>query len=322
MEIIIEEVSRDHKLLHRHRVNQDTVTIGRGYHNDIILSDPHACPEHLSLNFDGESWQLTDKDSVNGTFLVRGRSKKQNADQQSIQDGDLIVLGKSQLRVIFKERQVAETIALSPYEHLIDIIRHPVASILSIAIFFMVCAHTTYLNQVTETHNISQIFIGGIKITLLFAIWPATVALVSQLTKNDPRILAQLGISFTFFSLMWLSDKLEALIIFNSASNSGIVLLYTVIPLLLAFSLFWLNTYVSFHVSARRRLVSALSITAVFFGGSALIQYSKQPEFNPYPSYDSTLMTPSFIISSSSSVDEFITESQHLFEQAKEKAKE
>lgn len=318
-DIIIEEITRNHKLLHRHRLTQNNITIGRNYQNDIILTDPHICPKHLSLSYSQDEWRINDNNSVNGTSLENSDDKKQDGNQQVLNDGDVIILGKSQLRILFKNHQVADTIAFSPFESLIDLIRHPVAVFTSIALFILIAANISYLNQPTET-NISQLFVSAFSMSLLFALWPAGVALVSHLTKHDPRILAQLGISFTFFILMWLSDLLEEIIAFNSASNSVLGLIIALVPIGLAFSLFWLNSYIGFHVSAKRRIVVALSITALLFGGSYLLQYSKKPEFNPQPQYNSIIMAPSYLIAPSNSVDSFIEQSNALFEQANKAA--
>ena len=320
-EIIIEEISRNHKLLHRHKLNRNEVSIGRNYHNDIILTDPHICPQHLSLKYSQGIWHLSDNNSVNGTLLENSLDKRQDAHQQVISDGDVIILGKSQLRILFSDHQVSDTIALSPFESLIDLIRHPIAVFINVALFMLIAGNISYLNQQVET-NISQLFVSAFSMSLLFSLWPAGVALVSHLTKNEPRILAQFGISFVFFILMWFSDLLEEIVAFNSASNSALGLLTALLPILLAFSLFWLNSYIGFHMSAKRRAVVAISITALLFGGTYLLQYSKKREFNPHPNYNATIMAPVFLIAPSKSVDDFIKQSNDLFEQANKAALE
>lgn len=320
-EIIIEEISRNHKLIHRHKLTRNEVSIGRNYQNDIILTDPHICPQHLSLKYSQGIWHLNDNNSVNGTLLDNNQNRRQDAHQQVINDGDVIILGKSQLRILFSDHKVSETIALSPFESLIDLIRHPIAVFISLAVFMLIAGNISYLNQQVET-NISQLFVSAFSMSLLFSLWPAGVALVSHLTKNEPRILAQFGISFVFFILMWFSDLLEEIVAFNSASNSALGLLAALLPILLAFSLFWLNSYIGFHMSAKRRAIVAISITALLFGGTYLLQYSKKREFNPHPNYNATIMAPVFLIAPSNSVDDFVKQSNDLFEQASKAALE
>jgi len=316
-EIIIEEISRNHKLLHRHKLSQQQIHIGRDYHNDIILADPHICPSHLSIEQVNGQWQITDNQTVNGSFIENVNEKKHVADRHIINDGDVITLGKSQLRILFTNHPVEPTLAFSPFESFINLMRHPVALLLSIALFTLIAGGVFYLNTPKDV-NFSQLLVPTIGMALGFALWPAGVALVSHLSKHDARIMTQLGISFAFFNLMWFSDFLESIITFNSASGSIAPLFVMFTSIVLAFSLFWLNGYIGFHMSSKRRIIVAASITLLLFGGSYLVQYSKKPEFNPRPQYDATIMMPSFLITSSASVDDFIEDSSKLFDKTKE----
>jgi len=318
-EIIIEEISKGHKLLHRHKLTKKQIHIGRDYHNDIIISDPHICPGHLSLEFVEGHWHITDHQTVNGTFVENPKQKKHSANQHKINNGDIISLGKSQLRILFSDNKVAPTVAFSPFESFIDLMRHPVALFLSMTFFTLIASGIFYLNKPIEV-NFSQLFVPAIGMALGFALWPAGVALVSHLSKQDARMMTQLGVSFAFFNLMWFSDVLENIASFNSASNSLLPLLVMLLSVALAFSLFWLNGYIGFHMTARRRILVAASITTLLFGGGYLVQYSNKPEFNPRPQYNATIMMPSFLLAKSSSVDEFIADSSKLFDKTKEKA--
>jgi hypothetical protein len=194
--------------------------------------------------------------------------------------------------------------------------RHPLALLMSVTLFTLIAACIFYLNSAQEL-NFSQLLVPTIGMALGFALWPAGVALVSHLSKHDARVMAQLGISFTFFNLMWLSDFFENIVTFNSASGSIFPLFIMLISITLAFSLFWLNGYIGFHMTAKRRIVVAASITLLLFGGNYLVQFSNKSEFNPRPQYDATLMMPSFVFTSSSDVDEFIKDSNKLFEKTK-----
>ncbi len=320
-EIIIEEISRNHKLLHRHKLSQQQIHIGRDYHNDIILADPHICPSHLSIEQVNGQWQIIDNQTINGSFIENINKKKHSANHHIIRDGDVITLGKSQLRILFTNHPVEPTVAFSPFESFINLMRHPVALLFSIALFTLIAGGIFYLNTPKEV-NFSQLLVPTIGMTLGFALWPAGVALVSHLSKHDARIMAQLGVSFAFFNLMWFSDFLESITIFNSASGSITPVFIMLTSIALAFSLFWLNSYIGFHMSAKRRIIVAASMTLVLFGGSYLVQYSKKPEFNPRPQYDATLMAPSFLMAQSVSVDEFIEDSSKLFDKTSKKSHE
>jgi len=321
MELIIEEISRNHKLLHRHKLDKPSIHIGRDYHNDIILADPHVCPSHISIDFIDEQWQITDNQTINGTFVENPKEKKHKANQHIVHDGDVISLGKSQLRLLFSDHVVEPTVAFSPFESFINIMRHPVALFISIAFFTLIAGSIIYFNRPIEV-NFSQLLVPAISMTLGFALWPAGVALVSHLTKHDTRIMAQLAVSFALFNLMWFSDVLETIVAFNSSSDNVLPMFVTFSSVILAFTLFWLNSYIGFHMSSKRRIMISVSLTLLLFGGSYLIQYSKKPEFNPRPSYNATIMAPSFLVMTSSSADKFIEDSSKLFDKTSKKAQE
>jgi hypothetical protein len=152
--------------------------------------------------------------------------------------------------------------------------------------------------------------------TLMFALWPAAISVVSHLTKHDARITSQLGICFIFFNLLWVSDIIERFIQFNLSSQWPLMWLVTIVPIGFAFCLFWFNCSIGFHTSERRRMVVSVGLTVLLFGGSELIKLSKKPEFSARPQYNSTLMTPNFNITASASVDEFIEDSTKLFKKA------
>ncbi|NQZ79984.1 MAG: FHA domain-containing protein [Colwellia sp.] len=312
MEIIIEEISRAHKLLGRHKFLKQNVSIGRGYQNDIIVTDPHVCAEHLHLNFDGEHWIVSDQDSINGSYLD---DSKINADQHIIKSGDILTLGKSQVRIVFPNHPVEASVSFSPFENLINIARNPLVLAASIALFAIITGWIFYLNNPLKV-TFTQLLVPAISMTLLFAVWPGAIAVISLLTKHDTRVMSQLGVCFAFFNLMWISDVIERFVHFNTSASFPFIWLLALIPIGLAFCLFWFNCNIGFHMSERRRIVVASCLTVLLFGGSFLIQLSKKPEFNPRPKYDATLMTPAFMIVSGNSIEEFVEDSSKLFEKS------
>lgn len=318
MELIIEEISRGRKVLSRHKYNQREINIGRSFENDMILSDPHICGEHLTISFNGESWQITDHQSVNGSFLDEG---KQTADKHIVNSGDVIRMGQSQIRLLLPNHPVADTIELSPFESLINNVKNPIILVTNVLIFALLTGWIFFLNNGKEV-NFTQLLVPTFSITLMFALWPLGVALVSHLTKHDARVWAQIGVCFLFYNITWGSDFIETLVNFNTASDNSITMLVAIIPILLAFMMFWLNLYVGFHMTSRRRNTIAASFVVLLFGGSYLIQMSKQPEFTAKPSFDSTLLTPTFLMIPSSNVDSFLEKSDDLFNEINSEIKE
>ena len=61
MAIIIEILGWGGKSRRQFRVESDSVSIGRGYDNDIVLADPHISPAHLHLKATKGGWLLRTK---------------------------------------------------------------------------------------------------------------------------------------------------------------------------------------------------------------------------------------------------------------------
>lgn len=68
----------------------DTVTIGRGNNNDIVIKDPYISNQHLKITLDENSYFLEDLDSANGTYLNGDRV----LDVVKLKNGDRIRLGQ------------------------------------------------------------------------------------------------------------------------------------------------------------------------------------------------------------------------------------
>lgn len=313
--LIIEELSRNHKLLSRHKYKQTSIQVGRSYYNDIILSDPHVCPDHLNIVFDGENWRIYDLESVNGSFLS---DRKKNADQHIIQSGDVIAIGKTLLKFIFPHHPIAKSIVFSPFESLINIAKQPMVLIFSVLLFSLLTAYALHIQSGVKL-EISKLIAPVIGACLVAMIWPLAVGVVSHFTKNDPRIWSQIGITFILMNILFFVDELERILYFNSSASSPLALM-SILYMGISFCYFWLNAYIGFEMSEKRRHIVAAGLVVLFFGGYGLIDISKSQEFSSLPHYDSTLMPPNYLFTSGISVNEFINDSAILFEQAIEDA--
>lgn len=310
MAIIVEQISRGKKLISRHKFNTEQVTIGRSYQNDIILSDPHVCPEHISLTRDQDQWRVQDLDSINGSFI---NDDKQAADQHILHSGDIIKLGKSHIRILFPDHPVAPSLLFSPFDSLIEFFRQPWMIGANVLFFGFVIGFMFYLTQPTDA-NYYQYIVRGLITTFGFALWPLLISLISHLTKHDARVWSQIGVSFALFNAFWFIDMFQATVSFNVSSNwHAIAPFLALLPIATIFALFWLNNYIGFHFSRVKRFVIASGLTLLVAGGVTLVSYSQKPDFSFNPSYDATLLMPTFRFAQPSTVDKFVQDASKLF---------
>ncbi|MDN3652844.1 FHA domain-containing protein [Thalassotalea ponticola] len=315
MELIIEEISRNRKVKARHKYASEQITIGRGYHNDLILVDPHICAEHLALKAQDGQWYVKDLDSVNGSNLD---GKRVDTHWQQIRSGDVIRLGKTQLRVMLANHPVAASITLTKVEKFVEACGRWPMIIAMVLLFFLISYYLAYL-QVTQVDiPYSQLFMSVSFSTLAYAMWPLLCSLLAFLNKNEARIGSQIGVSFLILNLFWLVDFIDATLAFNLSSKVHWQWLIDVLYIVLTFSLIWFNLYIAFSHSSWRRIRIAGLVTTVIFAGLYLQGASDNIDFNPHPSYDATILMPALSFSTASSTEQFINDTDELFIQVNE----
>lgn len=111
--IWIEILNRHGGVIARHRCTGDTIRIGRGYANDVMLDDPYVAAEHLTVRRDAEGRLVAeDLGSANGLYLGHRRERM----ERRILDGDEILrIGHTYLRIRDAHHAVApERTAAAP----------------------------------------------------------------------------------------------------------------------------------------------------------------------------------------------------------------
>ncbi len=95
--IWVEILNRHGGVIARRRCAGDTLRIGRGYDNDVIIDDPFVAAAHLRVAR-GEDGRLTVEDlgSANGTYLGHGRERVQ---RRIIGGDEILRIGHSYLRL-------------------------------------------------------------------------------------------------------------------------------------------------------------------------------------------------------------------------------
>ena len=110
MKLILEILPHtdDEQIVHR-VIENFPATIGRGFQNDVILTDPHVSPLHLHIVQDGERWILSDLDSANGLFV---NAVGQRGNSLPVCSGDVVRIGQTELRFYAPHHPVADTVRI------------------------------------------------------------------------------------------------------------------------------------------------------------------------------------------------------------------
>jgi DNA-binding response OmpR family regulator len=74
---------------HEHRLETDTITIGRAVENSIVITSKRVSREHARIRREGRRWYLEDLRSSNGVFL----NEERVLSAMELRDGDHIHIG-------------------------------------------------------------------------------------------------------------------------------------------------------------------------------------------------------------------------------------
>lgn len=103
--------SLDNKILNEFPLDKERTTIGRRPTNDVHIDNLAVSGEHAVVLKKGEDFYIEDKDSTNGTEVNAKLVKS-----YLLQSGDLISLGKHQLRFINETKQQKQSSHDSAFE--------------------------------------------------------------------------------------------------------------------------------------------------------------------------------------------------------------
>lgn len=120
MEIAIERSGRGSGiqglLTTRHSVDEGSLTVGRGYHCDVILPDPRIDAAHLELGSDAQGLWVRDNRTVNGTRL--NGEPLPAGEKVPLASGGRLQLGRTELAVFQSNHRVGSAVSPTSNEHL------------------------------------------------------------------------------------------------------------------------------------------------------------------------------------------------------------
>lgn len=315
MAILVELLNAHGKVIGLHKFTQPHIRIGRAYDNDVILLDPHSCPEHamLTLDEDGQ-WQLSDLNSVNGTLNNQG----QRVDTHPIkQSGHEFTLGKQRLRVIFSDQPVAATQPLSKSLMALPLLNSIPYLLLLMLLISLSMAFDFWLGAIGEQANNWHRQLLLIPIILLAcAIWPAILALWARFSSHEPRIRQQVALTYSLILLWLLWGMLSSWLNFNVNNSVINQALHQLIPAILLLSFFWLGFSLMSMKKRGLQGVLTLSLTSLFW----LMPYLQSATPNMAPQYQYQLLPAAWLWRTPKDVEHFLQDSSSIFAKAQQLA--
>jgi hypothetical protein len=258
------------------------ISIGRSYHNDLVLADPYVAPEQVVISKHDSCWILQVLDHTN-PVLVNGEAVDSTVEVRS---GDVITVGRTRLPLYSASEPLEETRKLLFSEWFLQHAKKPLYSLLALSLICILFFTSLYLEQV----KVMDWKNGGLALFALISfilVWSGFWSLIGKLALHKGNFTSQL---FVTSLIAGLSMTVEPLAEYGEyAANSAVVGLgldHLVSFIVLAL-LFKLN--LMFATNIKRSSLSASLLALLFLGSTLSIDYFQQDSFSTSPNYLKTI---------------------------------
>ncbi len=311
MALIIEVISRGHKVIERHKFDSNHIRIGRAYDNDLILSELHVCPHHAAIEIDAEhNAHLIDLNSLNGVY---DQQHNQLGDKTVIRSGDVFTLGRAHIRVLTVDHPVAAAELINS----VDRIARPINSVwftgFALLMALIVPAWVQYYS-ISQEFELKLVFNQVMMVFALGIGWAGIWAFAGHIFKHDARFFAHLSVSLVYLIASSLLSVAVNIVTFNSLSGLVGGIFNAAFSWLLLTALFWFNLYLATVQLARQRLLSAGSVSLLVIALFVSVKLINQSTFSNKPDYIYQLKPPVLRFVDGESQEDFLQDSEALFD--------
>nr|WP_255490877.1 FHA domain-containing protein [Spartinivicinus marinus] len=288
----------------------DSLTIGRGFNNDLVLVDPYIAANQLCFRQREGEWFVDIIDETN-PILINGQII---VDNTQVQSGDRLRVGRTSITVYLDNHQVEPTrkLLLSGWLH-----HDNLGILLPTLVLLGVCfldAGVDFL-QVSARYEWKEYVFYSLIGALIITIWAAVWSITGRLLRHEHHFSSQLLITSVAAGVYTLLEPISSYIEYatNSIFAGEVTAIFFVLVVLTGVLKFNLMFATNIVRSTTAALVASISATIFIH----TMNYLEQTDHSNRPEYSSVLKAPFAHISGDSSIDEYFQELEGEFEQLK-----
>lgn len=291
----------------RNAVESFPISIGRAYTNQVIVSDPHVCPMHLTIAPDEQGRLIArDLDSVNG---LRDGSANGRVATLEIHSGTQFRIGHTLLRYCSVDHPLAPT-AVDRSEN-VSRLASPYAAVAAGAFVLVILCLESFLSSVERVKAIN-IISEPLPIIATMLGWAGLWSLASRIIVSrfyfaphaTIACAALLGTSLLGVSSEWLEFFFPAIPMLWLVGLLGY-------GLVLAGLVYGHLGFASL-LRTRSRLRAALAVSLAVVGMNSLSYFAARSKFSTVMEYTGVLKPIDAALLPATSVDQFFAGSQKI----------
>ena len=286
---------------------QGVLSVGRGYDNNLVLTDAHVAPQQLKLQWNGNDWTLIVLDDTNPVLLNGEPVSPASSTQRGIatvRSGDRLVVGRTAMTAYLPDHVLAPTRTLL----LSGFLRRRLASVwMAFAILLLVCGlHVlgAYYLAATDLKWQNSLLLGVFS-GVFYLFWAGLWSLAGRVLHHHSHFALQL-IATCAVLLLWSVLDIASLVLEYTTHQLLLVELidYAVVFFFVAI-LLRLNFTFATSIERPGRLAAVVSAVLVvsIFGIQYLVQKN---DFSTEPVYSRLLLPPVLDVIDGESIDAYL----------------
>ena len=310
MKLVLEITSHagDGSITHR-SIESFPSTLGRGYHNDIIIGDPHISAQHVRIDVSEQGFVIHDLGSENGITL---NDKHHRGATVTLKSGDTVKIGRTDIRIYDPQHPVPPAQKLQRANPVLVWLANPLTVWTSFALIIGVSVGWQYLEVWSD--DLSGPLGGtafGVAVAIL--VWSALWGVTGRLVRHKSRFRSHVALVSLFGTLMVVGSVIESYAAFLSNENwLADAVNYLVNGLLCAGLIYGSLTLATDMSQRKRRFWAGMFVVGAIVCSLGLAQTSKG-HFSSSPDYASRLEPYFAALAPADSVDGFMKENDQLF---------
>jgi hypothetical protein len=294
------------------RVAAFPCTIGRGYHNDIILPDPHVGDRHMSIEKTESGWLVRDLSPVNGIAL---NGQHMREDVFALKSGDHLRIGRTELKFYEPSHAVLPAVRIARAHALTVVLARSYIVWSSFALAIAGLTLWTYLSVWTETEDIpSRLGAVAAGTFALVLIWSGLWAAAGRLIRHKSRFRNHVALFSIFLIAIPFISWIESYADFLTNENWFSTALSYGMHMTLLVGLLYGCLTLTTDMPQRRRVLSSIYFTGGLTLGILALNFAGQRDFTQQPEYASGLQPYLASLAPADNLEEFMTGSGKLFE--------
>ena len=307
--LIIQQDRRHGRISEFVKSSGETLTLGRGFNNDVILSDHFIAAEQIRFDYNEGQWKLTLLDDTNPVLL---NDQPINKDVASIKSGDRLIVGRTHLVLLLSNHPLEHTRRLMLSNWMYHNGLRVALPLVMLLISALLAVFTEY-QEITGKIRWGQLIAGGLAYVVFIALWAGCWALVGRLLRHQTHFCAQLF--YTSLTMAGLNIGLLFYGYIEYATTNNILgyviewgFLLFILSVLLKFNL-------TYATELKKRGWISFSVIAVSMIFSFSMTYLGQRDFSTRPDYSETVKPPLAKWSSDKSIEVYMMNVSVQFEE-------